>query len=132
HRLVDLEKFPVFARLGSAGQRAGAEPDHRHLQRRSLALADRGDRLPDAAVLVVVGDRLGPPDRRRAVIVLEFFSPVYSGAVHQPVKRSLPPGGRHKAASASRIGYSATQEKVKGAIRPANRPPIMPPKDNAT
>src|SRR5580693_8503544 len=40
--------------------------------------------------------------------------------------------GRHSAASASRIGYSATQEKVKGAIRPANNPPSIPPKDSAT
>ena len=46
--------------------------------------------------------------------------------------RSLPPGGRHNAANASRIGYSATQENANGAIRPANNPPTMPPNDSAT
>jgi hypothetical protein len=45
--------------------------------------------------------------------------------------RSLPVG-RHSAASASRIGYSAIHEKVNGAIRPANKPPTMPPNDSAT
>ena len=40
--------------------------------------------------------------------------------------------GRHSAASATRIGYSATQENMKGAIRPAKSPPTMPPKDSAT
>ena len=31
-----------------------------------------------------------------------------------------------------RIGYSAIQEKMNGAIRPANNPPTMPPADSAT
>ena len=47
-------------------------------------------------------------------------------------RRSSPPGGRHSAASASRIGYSAIHENVNGAIRPANKPPTMPPNDSAT
>ena len=46
--------------------------DHGHAQRRALALADRRDRLTDAAVLVIVGDRLGPPGDRRAVVVRVF------------------------------------------------------------
>ena len=73
HGLVDLEELPGLARLGGAGQRARAEPDHRDAQRRALALADRRDRLPDAAILVIIGDRLGPAGHRRAVVVLEFL-----------------------------------------------------------
>ena len=34
--------------------------------------------------------------------------------------------------NARRIGYSATQENENGAIRPANKPPTMPPNDSAT
>ena len=48
---------------------------------------------------------------------------------HQP-KPSLPIG-RQNVASTNRIGYSATQEKTNGAIRPANRPPTMPPAEIA-
>ena len=39
-------------------------------QRRALALADRRDRLSDAAVLVIIGDRLRPAGDRRAVVIL--------------------------------------------------------------
>jgi hypothetical protein len=39
--------------------------------------------------------------------------------------------GRQSSASTMRIGYSAIQEKVKGAMRPAKRPPSMPPKESA-
>src|ERR1700729_3475393 len=46
--------------------------------------------------------------------------------------RSAPPGGRHNASSASRIGYSAIHENANGAISPANNPPSMPPNDSAT
>ncbi len=85
HRLIDLEELPVLARLGGAGERARAEPDHRDAQRTALALAHRRDRLTDAAVLVVIGDRLGPAGDRRAVVVLEFLGAVDRGAVHQHV-----------------------------------------------
>src|SRR5581483_4731005 len=40
--------------------------------------------------------------------------------------------GRHSAASATRIGYSAIQENSKGAMSPAKSPPTMPPNDSAT
>ena len=45
---------------------------------------------------------------------------------------NAPPGGRHNAARTTRIGYSATHENALGAIRPANKPPTMPPNDSAT
>src|SRR4029077_5791785 len=73
HRLVDLEEFPALARTGGAGQRTGTEPDHSHAKRRSLAFADRRDRPTDAAVLVIVGDRLRATRDPRAVGVLEFL-----------------------------------------------------------
>jgi len=60
HRLIDLEEFPGLAGFRRASQRARAQPDHRDAQRRTLALAQRRDRLPDASIPVVVGDRLGP------------------------------------------------------------------------
>ena len=85
HGLVDLEELPILAGLRGADQRAGAEPDHGNAQRRALALADRRNRLTDAAVLVIVGDRLGLAGDRRAVIVPEFLGAVDRGAVHQHV-----------------------------------------------
>src|SRR5262245_11552170 len=60
----------------------------------------------------------------------------YDRAIHHSQRSSefqIPwSKGRHNTASTARIGYSATQENAYGATNPENRPPTMPPNDNAT
>ncbi len=127
---------PAFVRRIDADQHHGERHHGRHLPAAGLQpdrqqhRSRRGDGGQRHTVIL-------QPGVQRAGAVGGTIRATASTAISGQVQRvqrgqRSSSGGRHSAASTSRIGYSATQENVNGATRPANSPPTMPPNDSAT
>jgi len=83
HAGVDLVEGEIVARLREAREGAGAEPDHRDLDRAADTLARRLDGLAHRRIVVIVGDHRRSAGDRLAIVVAQPFGAMDRGAVQE-------------------------------------------------